>query len=73
MGDSDYYEFDYDALKTKADQLYLDVCNGNLSYVDDDDLEEIIEFWLEEDEAQKAFDICEAALILYPNNSAQSR
>lgn len=68
MSDNEYYEFDYDALKTKADQLYSDVCKGTLSYLEEEELEEIIEFWLEEDEANKAYEIAEAALILHPNH-----
>ena len=68
MGDNEYYEFDYDALKTKVDQFYSDVCKGNLTYIEEEELEEIIEFCLEEDEATKAYEISEAALILHPNH-----
>lgn len=68
--ESEYFEFEFDELKKRAEYVLSQVEAGTMPVMEDEEFEEIAEYFIENDEANKGLKICEIALNQYPYNSA---
>ena len=68
--ESEYFEYEFDELKKRAEYVFAQIVDGSSPIMDDEEFEEVIEFFIECDEAEKSLRICEIALLQYPFNAA---
>lgn len=68
--ESEYFEFEFDELKKRAEHVLSQIEAGAMPVMEDEEFEEIAEYFIENDEAGKGLKVCETALIQYPYNSA---
>ena len=67
--ESEYFEFEFDELKKRAEFIYTKIEEGEMPILEDEEFEEIVEFYIENDDSEKGLKICDIALSQYPFNA----